>query len=653
MSGDEFEDAKENIESGQDDGQDNGQEQDTEHVEQPQEQNGDGGDEKQDEQDSQPNGDATVAGSADGVPPLPNRKSIEVCIRLDDPGSGQSQFQAQQESVDMLTTISTTYDKASSNYLLQSKFNQLNLKFREQNNQIQEAVNTGTENIKKTFNDIKNTVGGFSNEMFEYKIDWDFWTQIVNDYDYVINHESDKLNQVIMSGIPKEFRGIIWQLVSKSKNFQLEEFYLHLKVESSIHEKAIKRDLSRTSFFTNVEQVNKAQELFNVIKSYSLFDPDVGYTQGMIFIAIPLIMNMSEAECFSMLVTLMKEYRLRDLFCPEMKGLHLMLYEFDRLLETYSPVLYNHLVKQGIKSSMYASQWFLTFFAYKFPLDIVLRIFDIIITQGMESILKFAVNLMLKNETNLLSLSFDNLLEFLKDKLFNIYVNEEFINYKEGGESDKRSSTRFSLLSGSKSSTSNGATSNKRGQSYYKLDSLVTDSMKINLDPVELTKYENEFENIYNNEQSKIDDIKQIKLENGNLRHKIKELEIKYSKLNMDHIEIVQNMVDLKITLPDLINDNEDLTDNIEQLKRDIQELESKMVESPSISTTDINSKSSLPVEIENNIQELLKVNAEETERAVNLEEELSNLLEEQNDLEQELKKYNKTGTWFRWGKKV
>ena len=67
---------------------------------------------------------------------------------------------------------------------------------------------------------------------------------------------------------------------------------------------------------------------------------------------------------------------------PGNERLACFAYEFDRLLESYSPVLYNHLVKQGIKSSMYASQWFLTFFAYKFPLDIVLRIYDIIVTQG-------------------------------------------------------------------------------------------------------------------------------------------------------------------------------------------------------------------------------------------------------------------------------
>ena len=81
---------------------------------------------------------------------------------------------------------------------------------------------------------------------------------MVNDYDHVVNHELDKLNQCIISGIPKEFRGIIWQLVAKSKDSQLEDFYRQLKLESSIHEKGIKRDLTRTSFFTNVEAVSKA-----------------------------------------------------------------------------------------------------------------------------------------------------------------------------------------------------------------------------------------------------------------------------------------------------------------------------------------------------------------------------------------------------------
>lgn len=609
---------------------------------------------------------------ASSAPSLPNRKSIQDCLRLD---QQENSFFGSPKLVDpnndeilQLDHLSTTYDKSSSNYLLQSKFVQLNDKFKAKDVKSKESISSGTENIKKTFNDIKNTVGSFS-DMFAYKIDWEFWTRIVNDYESVLKHESDQLDKLIMSGIPKEFRGIIWQLVSRLKNFQLEEFYIQLKGETSIHEKSIKRDLSRTSFFTNVEQVNKGEELFNVIKAYSLFDPDVGYTQGMIFIAIPLIMNMSDAECFCLLVTMMKDYKLRDLFSPEMKGLHLFLYEFDRLLENYSPILYNHLVKQGIRSSMYASQWFLTFFAYKFPLDMVLRIFDIIITQGIESILKFAVNLMIKNESTLLSLKFDKLLGFLKDKLFNIYVNDEFIaSTKEDTAASRRASKRFSILGNTKrNSTASLASSNSN---YYKLDDLVHDSMAINLEPVDLNKYENEFENIYLSEVSKAADIEKLKDENGNLRHQIKELETMYTTLNREHIDIVQKMVDIKIRLPELLNENEDLNKLIAQLQYDIEELETKTLNSPkgsisrnldseivdsapvaeSITTRESSSKSVLPTSIENNIQELLLENAEATEKSVLLEEELDQLLLKDEELSNELNNL-KNKKWFgRWG---
>jgi len=577
-----------------------------------------------------------------GKPTLPSRKPILECLRLDQP-SAQILEGTSETTNDKMNTISNSYRKESNNFLLESKFNQLNREFESKDLKLKELINSGTENIKKTFNDIKNTVGGFS-EMFDYQIDWDFWTRIVNDYESVIQNESNELNNIINKGIPKEFRGIIWQLIAKSKNFQMEEFYFNLKSESSVHEKSIKRDLTRTSFFTNVEQVNKGEELFNVIKAYSLFDPDVGYTQGMIFITVPLIMNMSESECFCLLVTLMKDYNLRSLFCPEMKGLHLLLYEFDRLLEINLPNLYNHLVKQGIKSSMYASQWFLTFFAYKFPLDIVLRIYDILITQGIESILKFAVNLMIKNESNITLLKFDKLLDFLKNNLFNVYVNDEFINGASSTNSSQNDlsgsgvSRRFSLLGGRRGSTG-GARS--KSHNYYKLNELVEDSMQINVVPLDLSKFEAEFENIYLNEKSKATEIESLRIENGKLRHDIKLLETDFASLNRDHINIVQKMVDIKVTLPDIVNDNEDLQRSIAELKGKIEDLESKI----NAGSGDNNSSESslnlqapaLPTNIESNIQELLTINAQETERFANLEEELSNLQMEDERLTSEL----------------
>ena len=113
--------------------------------------------------------------------------------------------------------------------------------------------------------------------------------------------------------------------------------------------------------------------------------------------------------------------------------------QFDRLIEEILPVLYLHFVRQGIKSSMYCSQWFLTIFSYRyvvcvvyfipliyivlysFPLDIVFRIFDNCLASGIEAMFAFSLMLLHKNEETLLSMQFDKLLNFLNTKVFEVY----------------------------------------------------------------------------------------------------------------------------------------------------------------------------------------------------------------------------------------
>ena len=498
--------------------------------------------------------------------------------------------------------------------LIEARQTESSSRFQAKNESQQSAINSGSDSVKKTFQNIKSTIGHMSPELLGTEpIDWDFWSRVAENYDAVVQEDPELLLQMVARGIPKEFRGIIWQLVAKSKNLQLEELYLQMKNEASVHEKAIKRDLTRTSFFTNVDAVKKADELFNVIKAYSLFDPDVGYTQGMVFIAVPLVMNMSEAECFSLLVTLMKDYGLRDLFCPEMQGLHLLLHQFDRVLESQLPALFNHLIRQGVKLLMYASQWFLTFFSYKFPLDVVLRIFDMVITQGIEVILQLAINLMLQNEENLLLLKFDHLLEFLKLNLFNVYVSDDFV------ESPEKETRRFSLL---------GRKQQGNPKNYYKLDAFVTDALLVKIVPADLTRYKQEFESLCEKDAARLHDIERLKVENGSLRHEIKEVESQYYKLSQSHIKVVQQLVDIKMRLPDMRNDVEETRSTVNELQTDIKALEEKLKSNPQ----------GLSEDTETRIQELLAENAKETERFSNLEEKMSQLTIENNKLTAELK---------------
>lgn len=105
----------------------------------------------------------------------------------------------------------------------------------------------------------------------------------------------------------------------------------------------------------------------------------------MAFIVAALLLNMPDEEAFCVLVRLMEsvsllvvtrlgrsslgsvslQYNLRTHYLPEMPGLQLRMFQFERLLEELLPLLHLHFVRKGVKSSMYASTWFLTLFTHR------------------------------------------------------------------------------------------------------------------------------------------------------------------------------------------------------------------------------------------------------------------------------------------------
>lgn len=64
-------------------------------------------------------------------------------------------------------------------------------------------------------------------------------------------------------------------------------------------EKTIKRDLgARTSYSKYLMAAGLQDGLFGICKAYALYDEAVGYAQGMNFIAMPLLFNVSHPKCY-------------------------------------------------------------------------------------------------------------------------------------------------------------------------------------------------------------------------------------------------------------------------------------------------------------------------------------------------------------------
>lgn len=179
----------------------------------------------------------------------------------------------------------------------------------------------------------------------EDEIDWDLWQAIVDNATKVAAEKPAELSQAVQAGIPPTLRGTIWQSMASSKSLELEAMYrdvvalpgtataedarpifgshwlwdpspsssqssspklgsltsLKLNPRKTIQdsawgkniaqlEKVIKRDLGERTSFGKYKVDQKA--LMGVCKAYALFDPEVGYTQGMTFIATVLLLNV-------------------------------------------------------------------------------------------------------------------------------------------------------------------------------------------------------------------------------------------------------------------------------------------------------------------------------------------------------------------------
>ncbi|RIB10916.1 rab-GTPase-TBC domain-containing protein [Gigaspora rosea] len=269
----------------------------------------------------------------------------------------------------------------------------------------------------------------FKNEDLSDIVDLDFWTALIQDYTSVAAKLPHLLAAKLQQGLPPKLRGILWQSMSQASSTYLETMYSQLLSESSPYDKIIQRDLART--FPSIEMFKEENGegqtmLWNVLRAYSLYDPLVGYCQGLGFLVGPLLMNMNEVQAFCVFVRLMETYDMRTMFTLNMEGLQLRHYQFTALLSQILPDLHAHFLEFGVNVAMFASQWFLSLFAYTYPLPLVLRIYDIVFAEGApETIMRVAVALLQKNEAKLLALEeFEDLLDYLTTSLYESYNNE-------------------------------------------------------------------------------------------------------------------------------------------------------------------------------------------------------------------------------------
>ncbi|KAM9087390.1 TBC1 domain family member 1 isoform 4-T4 [Megaptera novaeangliae] len=248
-----------------------------------------------------------------------------------------------------------------------------------------------------------------------------------------IKFDMEKMHSAVGQGVPRHHRGEIWKFLAEqyhlkhpfpSKQQPKDTPYKELLKQLTSQQHAILIDLGRTfpthPYFS--AQLGAGQlSLYNILKAYSLLDQEVGYCQGLSFVAGILLLHMGEEEAFNMLKFLMFDMGLRKQYRPDMIILQIQMYQLSRLLHDYHRDLYNHLEEHEIGPSLYAAPWFLTVFASQFPLGFVARVFDMIFLQGSEVIFKVALSLLGSHKPLILQHeNLETIVDFIKSTLPNL-----------------------------------------------------------------------------------------------------------------------------------------------------------------------------------------------------------------------------------------
>lgn len=248
---------------------------------------------------------------------------------------------------------------------------------------------------------------------------WSTWRQIADNWE-VYKDKKSFIKEMVRRGIPSHFRGLIWPLLSgASDSVEKSNYKIYLR-RSSRFEKFIRRDVSRTypnhDMFKELDGPGQ-ESLFNVIKAYSIIDPEVGYCQGSAFVAGLLLMQMPEEDAFAVFVRVMQKYGLRELYKPSMARIELCIYQLECMIQDKDPSLYQHFQAHGMFASTFATPWFLSLFATSLPLSLSCRVLDLFLLEGMNSIMSLSYAMMEISSQELKTRDMEDMIKLLGKEL--------------------------------------------------------------------------------------------------------------------------------------------------------------------------------------------------------------------------------------------
>uniref|UniRef100_A0A4W5MYX2 TBC1 domain family member 14 n=2 Tax=Hucho hucho TaxID=62062 RepID=A0A4W5MYX2_9TELE len=247
---------------------------------------------------------------------------------------------------------------------------------------------------------------------------------------------SRRVRDLWWQGVPPSVRGKVWSLaVGNELNITHELYNICLARArdkwksmptepvtegSSLADREaslelIKLDISRTFPHLCIFQQGGPyyDVLHSVLGAYTCYRPDVGYVQGMSFIAAVLILNLDTADAFIAFANLLNKPCQMAFFRVDHSLMLTYFAAFEVFFEENLPKLFAHFKENNLTPDIYLIDWIFTLYSKSLPLDLACRVWDVFCRDGDEFLFRVALGILHLYEDVLTRMDFIHNAQFL------------------------------------------------------------------------------------------------------------------------------------------------------------------------------------------------------------------------------------------------
>lgn len=303
---------------------------------------------------------------------------------------------------------------------------------------VEEAKNKERKDVKQLQQKMKQQLKQEKMTVNALKM-WN--NEILSNWETLKN--SRRVRDLCWTGIPPSVRGRVWKLaIANELNITSELYeiclsrakdrfrflkdngsdsdsissfteFTAISRESSVD--LIRLDVSRT--FPNLCIFQKGGPYYELLEgllgAYACYRPDVGYVQGMSYIAAMLLLNMDVSDAFICFANLLNKPCLLAFFRLDQQLMKSYFGTFDDFFQENLSQLNKHFKQQNLTPDLYLLDWLFTLYAKSFCLDVVSRMWDVYFHEGEEFLFRAALGILRLYEDVLINFDFIHLAQFL------------------------------------------------------------------------------------------------------------------------------------------------------------------------------------------------------------------------------------------------